>query len=211
MSTHPGPRRLPPDARRRQITDAARQLINERGSTTISTADVAQAANVTRALVHHYFGGIHELLDAVIQHLAASVAAASLGAGTDIPVQQRVPHNVAALLDVIEANRGVWLAAATGTGPAAATGPATASTGPGGAGTGTGPARLREAILDRILANNTDLIADTPWARLCLTGYIAFGEAVARRWLLGEASRADAQRALTATLLHLLLETIPDR
>jgi AcrR family transcriptional regulator len=203
MSTHPGPRRLPPDARRRQITDAARQLINERGSTTISTADVAQAANVTRALVHHYFGGIHELLDAVIQHLAASVAAASLGAGTDIPVQQRVPHNVAALLDVIEANRGVWLAAAASTGPAAA------GTGPAAVGPGTGPARLREAILDRILANNTDLIADTPWARLCLTGYIAFGEAVARRWLLGEASRQDAQRALTGTLLHLLLETIP--
>jgi AcrR family transcriptional regulator len=192
MSTHPGPRRLPPDARRRQITDAARQLINERGNTAISTADVAQAANVTRALVHHYFRGIHELLDAVIQRLAASVAAASVGAGTDIPVQQRVPHNVAALLDVIEANRGVWLAAAVGTGP-----------------DGTGPARLRETILEQILANNTDLIADTPWARLCLTGYIAFGEAIARRWLLGEASRPDAQRALTDTLLHLLLETIP--
>ena len=29
-----------------------------------------------------------------------------------------------------------------------------------------------------------------------------------RRWLLGQASRQDAQRALTDTLLHLLLETI---
>ena len=107
MSTHPGPRRLPPDARRRQIIDAARQLISERGDAAISTADVAQAAGVTRALVHHYFHGIAELLDAVTQQLAASLAAASLGAGTEIPVQQRVPHNVVAFLDMIEANRGI--------------------------------------------------------------------------------------------------------
>jgi hypothetical protein len=32
-----------------------------------------------------------------------------------------------------------------------------------------------------------------------------------RRWLLGQASRKDAQRALTDTLLRLLLETIPGR
>jgi AcrR family transcriptional regulator len=195
MSTHPGPRRLPPDARRRQIIDAARRLISERGDAAVSTADVAQAAGVTRALVHHYFHGIAELLDAVTQDLAAGLASVSLGAGTEIPVQQRVPRNVAAFLDMIEANRGVWLAAGTARTPANGTSP--------------GPAPLREAALEQILANNTDLIADTPWARLCLVGYLAFGEAIARHWLLGQASRRDAQRALTDTLLHLLLETIP--
>jgi hypothetical protein len=49
------------------------------------------------------------------------------------------------------------------------------------------------------------------WARLCLAGYVAFSEAIARRWLLGGASRKDAQRALTDTLLRLLLEIIPGR
>jgi hypothetical protein len=68
---------------------------------------------------------------------------------------------------------------------------------------------LREAALEAILANNTDLIADTPWARLCLTGYLAFAEAIARNWLAGHASRPDAQHALTDTLLHLLTDTIP--
>jgi AcrR family transcriptional regulator len=197
MSIHPGPRRLPPDARRHQIIDVARQLISERGDAAISTADVAQAAGVTRALVHHYFRGIAELLDAVIQELVTSLEAGSLGAGTEIPVQQRVPRNITAFLDMIEADRGVWLAAAA------------ARTGTNGA--SGGPAPLREAFLERILANNTDLIADTPWARLCLTGYVAFGEAIALRWLVGQASRDDAQRALTDTLLHLLLETIPGR
>jgi hypothetical protein len=76
-------------------------------------------------------------------------------------------------------------------------------------GAGPGPDLLREAFLERILANNTDLITDTAWTRLCLAGYVAFSEAIARRWLLGQASREDAQRALTDTLLRLLLETIP--
>jgi AcrR family transcriptional regulator len=189
---NPSPRRLPPDARRRQIIDAARQLISERGAE-ISTADVAAAAGITRALVHHYFRGIDELLDAVTQQLVASLRPGSLAAGTEIPVQERVRRNTAAFLDMIEANRNVWLAAI--------------DTRPGD--TSPGPALLRQTFLNRILANNTDLIADTPWARLCLTGYIAFSEEIARRWLQGQASRDDVHRALTSTLLHLLLETIP--
>ena len=193
----PGPRRLAPDARRRQIIDAAARLIDQRGDTQISTADVARAAGVTRALVHHYFHGIDELLGAVIWQLVASLRPAGPGAGTQIPVRQRVPRNVAAFLDMIAANRGVWLAAfAAGTGPDGAR---------------PGPAQLRETMLEGILAYNADVIADTPWARLCLAGYLEFSAAIARRWLLGQASRDDTQRALTDILLHLLLHTIPGR
>jgi AcrR family transcriptional regulator len=196
VSTQPGARRLTPDARRRQIIDTARRLIRERGDAGISTADVAEAAGVTRALVHHYFGGIDELLDAVTQKLVESVVPAGLGAGTGTPVQERVPRNVAAFLDMIEANRNIWL-----TSLAADPGPNSAS---------SRLAPLREKLLEDILANNCDTIADTPWARLCLAGYVAFTETVGRRWLLGEASREDAQRALTDILLHLLLHTIQD-
>jgi AcrR family transcriptional regulator len=196
MSTQPSTRRLPPDARRRQIIDTARRLISERGAG-ISTADVAEAAGVTRALVHHYFHGIDELLDAVTRQLLASVVPAGLGADTETPVQERIPRNAAAFLDMIEANRNVWLTAPT------------ADTGPNSASSRLAP--VREALLEDILANNSDTIADTPWARLCLTGYLAFAETVALRWQLGEASREDAQRALTDTLLHLLLHTIPGR
>jgi hypothetical protein len=34
---------------------------------------------------------------------------------------------------------------------------------------------------------------------------------IARHWLAGHASRDDAQRALTRTLLHLLTDTVPGR
>jgi AcrR family transcriptional regulator len=195
VSTQPSARRLPPDARRRQIIDTACRLISERGDAGISTADVAEAAGVTRALVHHYFRGIDELLDAVTQQLLATVLPTSFDAGT--PAQERVPRNIATLLDMMEANRNVWL-------PALA-----ADTGPNNASSRLAP--VREALLEGILANNSETIADTPWARLCLTGCLAFAETVVYRWLLGEASREDAQRALTDTLLHLLLHTIPDR
>jgi AcrR family transcriptional regulator len=194
MSTQPSTRRLPPDARRRQIIDTASRLISERDAG-ISTADVAEAAGVTRALVHHYFRGIDELLDAVTQQLLASIVPAGLGAET--PIQERVPRNVAAFLDMIEADRNVWLTAVA------------ADTGPNSAGSRLAP--VRGALLGDILASNSDTIADTPWARLCLTGYLAFAETIACRWQLGEASREDAQRALTDTLLHVLLHTIPGR
>jgi AcrR family transcriptional regulator len=195
VSTQLSGRRLPPDARRRQIIDTACRLISKRGDAGISTADVAEAAGVTRALVHHYFRGIDELLDAVTQQLLASVLPIGLGGGT--PAQERVPRNIAAILDMIEANRNAWL-------PVLA-----ADTGPNSASSRLAP--LREALLEGILANNSDTIADTPRARLCLAGFLAFAETVACRWLLGEASREDVQPALTDTLLHLLLHTIPDR
>ena len=197
MSTQPSARRLPPEARRRQIIDITCRLISERGDAGISTADVAKAAGVTRALVHHYFRGIDELLDAVTQQLLASVESLSLTPETGAPVQERVPHNVAALLDIIEADRDVWLAAlAVNTGPSSAN---------------SRLASVREAVIEDTIANNADTIADTPWARLCLTGYLAFAETVICRWLLGEASREDAQRALADTLVHLLVHTIPGR
>jgi AcrR family transcriptional regulator len=197
VTTQPSTRRLPPDARRRQIIDTARRLISERGDAGISTADVAEAAGVTRALVHHYFRGIDELLDAVTQELLASVEPLGLTAATGVPIQERVPHNIAIILDMIEANRDVWLAALA-------------------ADTRRNSARsrlasVREELIESALANNADTIADTPWARLCLTGHLAFVETIARGWQLGEASREDAQRALTDTLLHLLLHTIPGR
>ena len=197
MSAQPNARRLPPDARRRQIIDTARRLISERGDAGISTADVAEAAGVTRALVHHYFRGIDELLDALTEQLMATVVPAGLGPGAGIPVRERVPRNVAAWLDMIGANRDVWLTAlAADAGPNSAT---------------SRLASVRDALIRDILANNCDTIADTPWTRVCLAGYIAFAETVTRRWLLGEAGREDTQRALTDTLLHLLLHTIQGR
>ena len=62
-------------------------------------------------------------------------------------MQERIPHNVAVTLDMIEANRNVWLALVPDTGPIAAS---------------PGLTQLREATLERMLGNNADVNQDTP-------------------------------------------------
>src|SRR3954454_24008716 len=102
-------RRLTPEARRQGILDAARVLFSERAPGDISTADVAEAAGVARSLVHHYFGGIRELLVAIVADGAAALAELR-PAAPETPLEERLARNVAAGLDVIAANRETWLA-----------------------------------------------------------------------------------------------------
>lgn len=186
-------RRLTPEARRHQIIQIARALFAEGREAPITTADVAAAAGVTRALVHHYFHGIEELRDAVAMEIAQS-AASLLQTDPGQSLEERVGANVHAFLDAVEANRDAWLATVGGD---------------EGANTPAGRA-LRQGMLERMLANNAETIDDTPWARLCLRGYIGFSDAAVREWVLEHGSRRDAERAMTATLLHLLQTTIPD-
>ncbi len=61
----PRRQRLSPELRRQQIIDAARSLFAERPLDQVSTADVANAAGCSRALVHNYFT-IRELFLAVV-------------------------------------------------------------------------------------------------------------------------------------------------
>ena len=187
-------RRLAPEARRRQIIEATRGLLEQRHGAPISTADVADAAGVTRALVHRYFHGIEELRQAVAVDLA-SRAGAVLTVGPGSPVQERVRHNVAAFLDGIEASREVWLSTLDSERSR------TANDHPGQI--------LRNAMLARMLANNADIIQDTPWSRLCLLSYIGSSDAVCRQWVLGTATRHQAEHILVQTLLHTLTVIIP--
>jgi len=116
----------------------------------------------------------------------------TVGPGT--PVEERVRHNVGAFLDGIDASREVWLSTMESERPRTVDHPAEI---------------LRRAMLERMLENNSDLIQDTPWARLCLLGYIGSSDAICRQWVLGRATRAQAERILVDSLLHTLTEVIP--
>lgn len=61
--------RLEPDERREQILDAAMRLFGERSYSTVSTSEIADAAGVTRGLLHHYFGTKRDLYVEVVQRL----------------------------------------------------------------------------------------------------------------------------------------------
>lgn len=56
-------RRRPEEARQ-LILDAAKAILIERGPNALGLKDVALAAGVSHALVSHYFGTVHNLIDA---------------------------------------------------------------------------------------------------------------------------------------------------
>jgi AcrR family transcriptional regulator len=193
----PRGRRLAPEARKQQILDAARTLFAERRYTSVSTADVAEAAGVARSLVHHYFGGIRELLLAIIADAAAALAETRT-AGPETPLEERLQHNVSAGLDVIAANRETWLAVVVY----------------GGSVDDPDIRALLNAGFEqqvaRTLAINSDVISDTPTTRRALRAFNAFATEATRAWVMGECTREDTERLLTTTFRHLLLETIPE-
>ena len=190
-------RRLQPEVRREEILLAARKLFAERPYTSVSTADVAEAAGVARSLVHHYFGGIRELMLAVIAHGGAALVDMRT-AGSDVPLEERLPHNAAATLDVISENRELWLALAVY-----------------GASVDDPDMRAlmkaaNEQFVERTLAINSDVISDTPTTRFALRSYNALATEATRAWLMGEQTREDTEKLLVTAFRNMLLGTIPE-
>ncbi|MFC9558318.1 TetR/AcrR family transcriptional regulator [Agromyces sp. NPDC056965] len=60
------PARLSPEQRRDQILDVATRYLSHSTYDSMSMQAIAAEAGVTRALVHHYFGGKDGLYDAVV-------------------------------------------------------------------------------------------------------------------------------------------------
>ncbi|HYD44761.1 MAG TPA: TetR/AcrR family transcriptional regulator [Phenylobacterium sp.] len=61
-----GTKRLSADARRRQLVEAAAELILKQGFLPVSPERLARAAGVSKALVYAYFPGSHDLYNAVL-------------------------------------------------------------------------------------------------------------------------------------------------
>jgi AcrR family transcriptional regulator len=199
-ATSPSPRsRLGHDERRRQILDVASRLFREGHYGSVSIETVADAAGVTRGLVHHYFRNKRDLYVAVLREMFR---------GNDLPVpeyvqgttpQERLAESVDAWLDMVWENRATWLAALD-------------------SGLGRDPEvvaildRVRERAVDRIIAVlGIGPAADaSPELRGALRAFGGFAEASTREWL--ERDRLDRRQLrvlLNETLLHLVSETLP--
>src|SRR3712207_5557815 len=81
----PGPRRLPPEARRAALLLAAKAVFAEQGAGA-SFESIAIRAGVTRPLLYPYFASLDELYlpcpRTAREEFAASLADATAGAGT---------------------------------------------------------------------------------------------------------------------------------
>jgi AcrR family transcriptional regulator len=113
MATSPVPRwqRLDHDERRRQILTCARKLFSERNYSSVSTAEIAREAGVARGLLHHYFGTKRDLYLEVVRSLlrmpSNPVPPQSPGRGLEAVLAESVER----WLELLERNRGTWLAA----------------------------------------------------------------------------------------------------
>jgi AcrR family transcriptional regulator len=189
--------RLGPEARREQILATARRLFEEGGYDAVSMSDVARTAQVTRGLVHHYFGSKRELYLAVVRSvLSEAPALATLEeAGSS---EEMVARNVQALLDYLAANRGLLMAMAPSADPGRD--PEVAALADA----------AREVAVEQVLRNHLGEVEAPPEARLVVRAFFGLVEAASREWLFnGRATRAQVEALVAGAILALMRDVVP--
>ncbi len=189
--------RLGPEARRGQILETARRLFEEEGYDAVSMVDVADAAGITRGLVHHYFGSKRELYLEVVRSVLseAPTLATPEGSGS---LDETVRRNADIVLDYFSSNRGMLLAIAPS----------------GDLGRDPEVAALadaaRETAIDQIVANHFGASEAPPEARLVIRAFFGLVEAACREWLFRRrATRVQVEALLAETILALMRDALP--
>jgi AcrR family transcriptional regulator len=186
-----------PEARRQQILDSARGLFEASGYAAVSMGDVAVAAGVTRALVHHYFGSKRELYLEVVRALLSEAPTFAPAEPTD-SVEDMVKSNAHALLDYLAANRGMLLAIAPsgdlGRDPEV----------------GALADAARETAVDQVIVNHLGSLPGPPEARLVIRAFMGLVESASREWLFHErATRAQVEALVAESILALMRDALP--
>ena len=183
--------RLDAAQRRAQILDAANSLFAERGYDAVSVGDIAQAAGVTRGLVHHYFGGRKEVYVGLLEWIG-TVREEQLRPPVGRSARARVADTVSRWLDWTEENRTIWLAAIA----------------PGEDVGDDDVKRVLDDLVRRAVALlatfHADIAEDSPRLRYALECWTGLNRAATRRWLRGEATREATHELLASTLEHVL-------
>jgi AcrR family transcriptional regulator len=200
MSTAPQPRsRLGHDERRRQLLEIAGEQFRVGHYHSVSIETVAEAAGVTRGLVHHYFRNKRELYVAVIREMFRGIDVHVPEYVQGATPEQRLVESVDGWLTLVERNRATWLAALD-------------------AGLGRDPEvveildRVRERAVDRIIAvlGIGPAATVSPETRGAIRAFGGFAEASTREWLeRGRFERDQLHILLSETLLHLVVHTVP--
>ena len=189
--------RLESDERRAQILTCARRLFSERHYGSVSLADVAREAGVTRGLLHHYFGAKRELYLEVVRSMVTPPPALLEG----LPAGARetvLSHAVDLFLDAVRANRETWLA----------------TVGAQGFGRDAEVEAVLEKAREQTAARVIDLVAPgvrpTPAMRAAARAYAGFAEAASVDWLQRRRlTRAQVHQLLLGTLVALVDDVVP--
>src|SRR3954454_6540429 len=183
--------RLDPGQRHDQILDAAGVLFAPRAYDQVSVEDIAQAAGVTRGLVHHYFGGRKDVYVGLLERLGAQ-REGQLRPPAGGSARARVADTVSRWLDWTETNRTIWLGTIAH-------------------GEEIADPDVRKVVADLVrravallAAFHADIADDSPRLRYALECWTGLNRAATRHWLRGEASREATHELLASTLEHVL-------
>jgi AcrR family transcriptional regulator len=202
MATSPAPRwqRLDHDERRQQILACARRLFSERNYSSVSTSEIAREAGVARGLLHHYFGTKRDLYLEVVRTVmrmpSNPVPLQSPGRGIELVIAESVDR----WLEMLERNRGTWLAAI------------------GARGLGRDPEveeileDAREQAADRLIEalQTYEAAQAPPQLRAAIRAYGGFAEAASVEWLeRGRLTREQARVLLVQGFLSIVRDVLP--
>lgn len=192
--------RLDYDERHDQILSTARTLFAEKPYGSVSTIEIAEAAGVTRGLLHHYFGTKRSLYLEVVKDLVGSPVLAlleTLNAGAE---EAQSPHNwpdsVELWMSVVEANQDAWLTAIN-------------------AGE-TGRDRAMQEILDQARDRTASQVInvlgvdekEVPEIRSLVLGFGSFAEEITREWLQRKRLTREQARVLLVGALPSLVDSV---
>jgi AcrR family transcriptional regulator len=173
--------RLDPEVRRGQIIDAAEAVLVGHDPTEVTLEQVAEAAGVSRALVHNYFGDKSGLIAAVyLRSLDRFDAELAGTAGYEGTGEERVRATVDAYLRFARANPATWTL--LGTAEAIAHPEVQAA---------------RRARCDRMAAD----WGGTTEARIAAHGVLGLLESATLEWLARGDRSIDRVRAALVTLV----------
>jgi AcrR family transcriptional regulator len=182
MTKANGAKRLPPEARRRQLVEVAAQLLSRGGVDALQFTDVAAAAGVTRPIVYKFFPTRGALVEAVLRDFEEALTPRFHEALTHAGSLEEVTQ---AFIDVIcdtieEKGPGAWqLLDARGPDPEIAEiGRRVQS-------------RLMRPWFRRIGAATGASPKEVVYVTVML---VAAGRAVLERWYAGSSSRKEAAR-----------------
>jgi AcrR family transcriptional regulator len=191
------------DERREQILAAARVLFAKQPYGAVSTIEIADAAGVTRGLLHHYFGTKRALYLEVVKDLVGGPVLElleAINAAPDAPIGAASwEDSVELWMSVIEANQESWLVAINA----------------GETGRDSAMQDILDQARDRTATQVVRVLGideeRTPEVRALVRAFGSLAEEVTRQWLQEQRINRDQARVLLAGSLPLMVEhLLPD-
>lgn len=184
--------RTPATVRRDQLVRSAIDRFAADGFPDVELRDIAADVGVTRNLIHHYFpGGKSELYLAAVR-LACAELSEALDVSDEVPLDTKMPANIAGYLDQILSPSPAYVLYARATHSADDEVRAAA-------------AATRSAIASGVAHNHLGTGAPSAPVLAALIAYIAFAEAAGEQWrVTGLEDRAQLERLLADVLVALV-------